>query len=94
MTGQKIVVVMANQFCLNSFGYKQKALIVKNVIDFFVPVGVLLPQFLAFAVGFLQLLKLEPYTTNISFIKLLIGELGLEVIPKTPKLWQKIGSVD
>ena len=48
---------------------------VKNLINFFIAVGLLLSQFLSLAVGVLQLLQSEPHTTNIGFIKLLIGEL-------------------
>ena len=59
---------------------------VKNIIDFFIAVGLLLPQFLSFAVSLLQLLQPEPHTTNTGFIRLLIGELGLEGTPKTPEL--------
>ena len=66
----------------------------KNVINFFIAVGLLLPQFLSLAVGFLQLLQPKLYITNTGFIRLLIGELGSEVIPKTPELWQSIGSAD
>ena len=43
MAGQKIVVVMAIQLCSNGFGYKRQALIIKNLIDFFVVAGFLLP---------------------------------------------------
>ena len=67
---------------------------VKNLIDFFIAVGFLLPQFLNLAVGLLQLLQPEFYITNTDFIRSLIGELGLEVIPKMPKLWQNVGSAD
>ena len=67
---------------------------VENVIDFFIAIGLLLPQFLDFAVGLLQLLQPEPHTTNIGFIRLLIGELSLEVIPETPELWQSVSSAD
>ena len=67
---------------------------VKNLLDFFIAVGLLLPQFLGLAVGLLQLLQSEPYTTNTGFIRLLIGKLGLEGTSKTPELWQSVGSVD
>ena len=67
---------------------------VKNLIDFFIIVGLLLPQFLSFEVGLLQLLQPEPHTTNIGFVSLLIGELGLEGTPETPELWQSVGSID
>ena len=59
---------------------------VKNLIDFFITVGLLLPQFLGLAVGLLQLLQSEPNITNTGFVRSLIGELGLEGPPKTPKL--------
>ena len=65
---------------------------VKNIIDFFIAVGLLLPQFLGLAVGLLQLLQPEPHTTNTGFIRLLIGELGLEDTSETPELWQSVGS--
>ena len=67
---------------------------VKNIIDFFIAVGLLLPQFLGLAVGLLQLLQPEPHTTNTGFIRSFIGELGLEIIPKMPELWQSKGSAD
>ena len=41
---------------------------VKNLFDFFIVVGLLLPQFLGFAFGLLQLLQPEPHTTNTAFI--------------------------
>ena len=59
---------------------------VKNLIDFFITVGRLLPQFLGLAIGLLQLLQPEPYTTNIGFVRSLIGELSLEGTPKMPEL--------
>ena len=59
---------------------------VKNLIDLLIAVGFLLPQFLRLAVGLLQLLQSEPHTTNTGFIRLLIGELGLKVIPETLEL--------
>ena len=64
---------------------------VKNLIDFFIVVDLLLPQFLAFAVGLLQL---EPHTANTGLIKLLIGKLGLESTPETLGLWQSVGFAD
>ena len=67
---------------------------VKNLIDFFVTFGFLLPQFLGIAVGLVQLLQLEPHITNTGFIKLLISKLDLEVISKMPNLWQSVGSAD
>ena len=67
---------------------------VKNIIDFFIAVSLLLPQFLGLAVGLLQLLQPEPYTINTGFIRLLIGKLGLEIILETPELWQSVGSAD
>ena len=53
MASQRIIVVTANQLHLNGFKYKQYALIVKNVIDFFIAVGLLLPQFLGLALNLL-----------------------------------------
>ena len=67
---------------------------VKNLIDFFITIGFLLPQFLGFAVGLLQLLQPKPHTSNTGFIKLLIGELGLEGIPEMPELWQNVSFTD
>ena len=67
---------------------------VKNLIDFFITVGLFLPQFLGLVVGLLQLLQFEPYTTNTGFIRSLIGELGIEGILKTPELWQSAGFAD
>ena len=58
---------------------------VKNLINFFIAVDFLLPQFLGLAVGFLQLLQPKPYITNIGFIRSLIGKLGSEGILKTMK---------
>ena len=66
----------------------------KNVIDFFIAVGFLLPQFLGLAVKLLQLLQLEPHTTNIGFIRLLISKLGSEGTLETPELWRTVGSAD
>ena len=59
---------------------------VKNLIDFFIAVGLLLPQFLGLAVGLLQFLQPKSHTTKTGFIRLLIGKLGSEVISKTPEL--------
>ena len=67
---------------------------VKNIIDFSIAVGLLLSQFLGLAVGLLQLLQPEPHTINTGFIRLLIGEFGLESISKTLELWQSVGSAD
>ena len=67
---------------------------VRNIIDFFIAVGLMLPQFLCLAVGLLQVLQPEPHTTNTGLIRSLIGELGLEVISETPELWQNVGSAD
>ena len=67
---------------------------VKNLIDFFIIVGLLLFQFLGFVVDFMQFLQPKPHTTNISFIRSFIAKLGLEDILKTPKLWPSIGSAD
>ena len=66
----------------------------KNVIDLFIAISLLLPQFLSLAIGLLQFLQFEPYTTNTSVIRLFIDKLGLEVILETLELWQSIGSVD
>ena len=66
----------------------------KDLIDFFITVGLLLPQFLGLAIGLLQLFQLEPHTTNTGFIRSLIGELGVEDIPQMLKLWQIVGSAD
>ena len=62
----------------------------KNLINFFIAIGLLLPQFLGFAIGLLQLLQLKAHTTNTGFISFLIGELNLEDFPETPKLWERI----
>ena len=59
---------------------------VKNLIDFFITVGLLLPQSLGLEVGLLQFLQPESHTTNIGFVRLLISKLGLEGTPETPKL--------
>ena len=67
---------------------------VKNLIDFFVAMGLLLPEFLGLAVCLLQLLQFELYTTNTEFIRLIIDELGLEIFPEMPEWWQSVGSAD
>ena len=67
---------------------------VKNLIDFFIAVGFLLPQFLSLAVGLLQLLQSDPYTTNTGFIRLLIGELGLKSTPEMLEQLQNVNSAD
>ena len=67
---------------------------VKNIIDFFIAIGLLWPQFLGLAVSLLQLLQPEPHAINTGFIRSLIGELGSEVISETLELWQSIGSAD
>ena len=54
----------------------------KNVIDFFVAVDLLLPQFLGLAVGLLQFLQPKLHITNTGFIRLCIGKFGLEGTPK------------
>ena len=59
---------------------------VKNLIDFFIAVDFLLPQFLGFIVGLLQLLQLEPHTINIGFVRSFIGKLGLKSTLVMPKL--------
>ena len=66
----------------------------KNLINFFITGGFLLPQFLSLAVALLQLLQPEPHTINTGFIRLLIDELGLEGTPETPELWQSVGFAD
>ena len=66
----------------------------KNVIDFFVAIGLWLPQLLGLAIGFLQLLQPELHTTNTGFIRLLIGKLGLKGTPEMPELWQSVDSPD
>ena len=58
----------------------------KNLIDFFITVGLLLPQFLGLAVGLLQLLQPEPYTTNTGFVRSLISEFGSKGPLETPEL--------
>ena len=67
---------------------------VKNLINFFITVGLLWPQFFGLAIGLLQLLQPEPHTINTGFVRLLIGKLGLEGTLETPELWQSVGSVD
>ena len=67
---------------------------VKNLIDFFIIVGVLLPQFLGLEVGLLQLLQPEPHTINTGFVRSFNDKLGLEGTPETPELWQSVGSAD
>ena len=59
---------------------------VKNLIVFFIAVGLLLPQFLGLTIGLLQLVQLESYTTYTSVIRSFIGKLGLEGSPKTLEL--------
>ena len=49
MASKKIFVVMAYQLHSNSFRYKRYALMVKSLIDFFIAIGFLMPQFLSFA---------------------------------------------
>ena len=67
---------------------------VKNLINFFIAVDLLLPQFLGLALGLLQLLEPKSHATNIGFIRLLIGKLGLEGTSKVLELWQNMGSAD
>ena len=67
---------------------------VKNLIDFFIAISLLLARFLGLADGLLQLFQPEPYITNTGFIRSLIGELGLEGTLKTPQLWQSISFPD
>ena len=59
---------------------------VKNFMNFFIAIGLLLSQFLGLAVGLLQLLQPEPHITNIGFIRSLICKFGLEGTPKMPEL--------
>ena len=66
----------------------------KNLINFFIAVGFLLPQFLGLTVGLLQLLQPELPTTNVGFIRFFIGKLGLEGIWEMQKLWQSIDFAD
>ena len=66
----------------------------KNLINFFIAIGFLLLQFLSFTIGLLQLLQLEPYTTNTGFRRSFISKHGSKGILKMPKLWQSIGSAD
>ena len=58
----------------------------KNLINFFIAVGILLPQFLILAISLLQFLQFEPYIINIGFIRFFISKLGLEDILETPEL--------
>ena len=67
---------------------------VKNLINVFIAVGLLLLQLLGLAVGLLRLLQLKPHTTNTGFIRSLISKLGSEGTPETPELWQSVGFVD
>ena len=67
---------------------------VKNLIYFFIAVGLLLPQFLSLVVSLLQLLQPKPHITNTDFIKSLISNLSLEGTPKTSELWQSVGFAD
>ena len=59
---------------------------VKNLIDFFIAVDLLLPQFLSLVVGLLQLLQPESYTTNDGYIRSLIDELSFESSTKMSEL--------
>ena len=67
---------------------------VKYLIDFFLAIGILLPQFLGLAINHLQLLQHELHTTNTGFIMSLIRKLGLEGTPKTLELWESVVSAD
>ena len=67
---------------------------VKNLINFFIVVGFLLPQVLSLVVSLLELLQPKPHTINTGFIRSLIGKLNLKDIPKTSKLLQSTGSKD
>ena len=66
----------------------------KNIINFFIAVGLLLSQSLGLTISFLQLLQPEPYITNTGFIRSFIGKLNLKGILKTPELRQKVSSAD
>ena len=59
---------------------------VKNLINFFIAIGLLLLQFLDLLANFLQLLQLEPHITNTGFIRFLIGKFSLEGISETPEI--------
>ena len=63
-------MVPADQLRLNGLGYKRKVLMVKNSLEFFKATSdAWLPQFLSLEVSLLQLLKLEPYISNVGFIR-------------------------
>ena len=67
---------------------------VKNLIDFFITIGLLLPQFFGFIVDLLQFFQPKLNIINTGFIRSLIGKLGWEDSPETLKLWQSISSTD
>ena len=67
---------------------------VKNLINFWIAIAFLFPQFLGLAIGFLQLLQPKPYTTKTDFIRSLIGKFGLKSIEEILELWQNIDFVD
>ena len=67
---------------------------VKNLIDFFIAIGLLLPQFLGLTIGLLQFLQPKPHTTYTGFIGSFIGKFGLESTPAMPELWQSVGSAN
>ena len=46
---------------------------VKNLINFYIAVSLLLPQFLDLAISLLQLLQPKPHTTNTGSIRSLIS---------------------
>ena len=73
IAAQKVIIVMVNQSCFNSFRYKLQALMVKNLIDLFIAAKLLLLQSLGFAVGLLQLLQPKLYITNTGFLSFLIS---------------------
>ena len=64
---------------------------VKNLIYFLIAISFLLFWFLGLAVGLLQLLQSKLYTTNIGFIRSLIGELGLESISEMSERFRRLG---
>ena len=87
MTDQKIVVVTANQLYLNGFRYECYALMIINLIYFFITIGILLLYPLGLAVGLLQLLQSKLYITNTGFIRFFISKLDSKQISKTLELW-------
>ena len=66
---------------------------VKTLIDFFLAISFLLPQFLGLTVDLLELLQPKPDTINTGFIRFFIGKFILEGILQMPELWQSVSSV-